>query len=297
MSGATTARTPHPPSDRPPADAAGDGGGAADDGGTAGQPLGANPDGPGADGPDAGDPRDGFRATLRRLPGAQKSAKGAPAYSRFVNRRAGGYLAVVAHHLGASPNQVTVLSALCSFAGIAAVALLPPSWPLGIGVCLALVAGYALDSADGQLARLRGGGHPSGEWLDHIVDSVKIASLHAAVLISAFRFGELPAAALLVPLGFGVTGSVLFFAMILNDQMRRRAPEPTGRVEGRPSVLRSLLVAPTDYGVLCLTFALLGSFTAFAAVYAVLFVAHLAFTVAALPKWFREMTALDGRGR
>ncbi|QUH03317.1 CDP-alcohol phosphatidyltransferase family protein [Saccharopolyspora erythraea] len=246
----------------------------------------------------------GFTATLRRLPSAQKTAKGAPAYSRFVNRRAGGYLAVLAYRVGATPNQVTAVSALCTFAGITGVLLLPPSWPLGIAVSLALVLGYALDSADGQLARLRGTSSVSGEWLDHVIDSAKIATLHVAVLVSAFRFSELPTAWLLVPIAYGAVESVMFFAMILNDQLRRvhrattgtRAPEP-----GHPSTLRSLLVVPTDYGLLCLVFLLLGSPAAFAAGYGVLFTCNALFLVAALPKWFGDMRSLDpvapGRGR
>lgn len=247
----------------------------------------------------------GFTATLRRLPSVQKTAKGAPAYSRFINRRAGGYLAAAAYRIGATPNQVTAASALCTFTGILALASLPPSWMLGAGVCLALLTGYALDSADGQLARLRGGGSIAGEWLDHIIDSGKIASLHMAVLISGFRFWEVPTLALLIPIGFGVTESVLFFAMILNDQMRRRqavTPAPAaaqagGRGEGFPSALRSLLVVPTDYGLLCLVFALLGAGGAFAGAYTLLFAAHLAFLAAALPKWFREMSTLDRPAR
>ncbi|MGW5641661.1 CDP-alcohol phosphatidyltransferase family protein [Saccharopolyspora sp. NPDC003752] len=240
-------------------------------------------------------PKSGFAAALRRLPSAQKSAKGAPAYSRFVNRRAGGYLAAAAYLLKATPNQVTAVSALFTFAGITAVATAAPSWPLGIAVGLALVVGYALDSADGQLARLRGTSSIAGEWLDHVIDSAKIATLHLAVLVCAFRFFGLPSGFLLVPLGYAAVETVMFFAMILNDQLRRGrhsgAPAPAGTP---PSVLRSLLVLPTDYGVLCLAFLLLGSPVAFAAVYGALFLLNTVFLAAALPKWFGDMARLDG---
>ena len=241
-----------------------------------------------------GIPRTGFRSALRRLPSAQKSAKGAPAYSRFVNRRAGGYLAAAAFLVKATPNQVTAVSAVCTFAGIAALFALPPSWPTGIAVSLALLVGYALDSADGQLARLRGTSSVSGEWLDHVIDSAKIATLHMGVLVCAFRFFELPSAFLLVPIGYGAVETVLFFAMILNDQLRRVHGAKTGaRPEGRPSTLRSLLVLPTDYGVLCLSFALLGTGSAFAVCYGLLFVLNAAFLAAALRKWFGDMRTLD----
>ncbi|MGH3623012.1 MAG: CDP-alcohol phosphatidyltransferase family protein [Sciscionella sp.] len=241
----------------------------------------------------------GFAAALRELPALQKSAKGAPAYSRFVNRRAGRYLAAAACQIGATPNQVTAVSAVFTFAGIVAIAALPPSVPLGILVCLALLVGYALDSADGQLARLRGGGTKSGEWLDHIVDSAKISALHLAVLISGYRFFDLPKGYLLVPIGFTVVAAVMFFAMTLNEALRRMHRATTAAASAEPaeparhSTMRSLLVVPTDYGLLCISFVLLGFATVFASVYGLLFLANLTFLVAALRKWFKDMSALD----
>src|SRR5690606_41281534 len=85
-----------------------------------------------------------------RLRYAQKSTKGAPAYSRFVNRKAGRVLAAAAYRIGATPNQVTAVSALFTYAGIAVIALVPPAPPVGILVTALLVVGYALDAADGQ---------------------------------------------------------------------------------------------------------------------------------------------------
>jgi phosphatidylglycerophosphate synthase len=235
----------------------------------------------------------GFRAARERLPSAQKSAKGAPAYSRFVNRRAGGYLAAIAYQLDMTPNQITGISALFTFTGIAAIALAKPTVTVGIVVCLALVIGYALDAADGQLARLRGAGSTSGEWLDHIVDSAKVSSLHLSVLVSGYRFFDLPIGYLLVPIGFQIVAAVMFFGMTLNDQLRR-AHGINRDSSGTPSTTRSLLVVPTDYGLLCITFSLLGFRAVFAVVYGLLFVANLLFLVAALRKWFTDMAALDG---
>jgi phosphatidylglycerophosphate synthase len=242
----------------------------------------------------------GYAATLRRLASAQKPpAAGSPAYSRFVNRRAGRYLAALAYQVGLTPNQVTAISALFSYAGIAAVALFRPSWPLAIGVTFALLFGFALDSADGQLARLRGGGSKSGEWLDHMVDCAKISALHGAVLVSFYRFFDLDSAGwLLVPLGFQLAATVAFFGMTLNDQLKLVHYAALGdrppRVI-RPSTLRSMIVVPTDYGVLCLAFLLLGAPRVFLVTYSLLFVANAAFVVAASIKWFRDMAALDAR--
>ncbi|MCZ2804095.1 CDP-alcohol phosphatidyltransferase family protein [Modestobacter sp. VKM Ac-2983] len=233
--------------------------------------------------------------TVRRLAGAQKGAQGAPAYSRFVNRKLGRVLAALAFHARLTPNAVTGISAVCTFTGIAVLALVPPSWPTGLTVALLLVLGYAFDSADGQLARLRGGGSPAGEWLDHMVDALKIASLHLALLIGWYRFEYVERGSwLLLPLAFSVVSVVLFFATLLNDALRAQHGARTRAVATgeRPSVLRSLLVAPTDYGVLCLVFLLLGTPRVFPWAYALLAAGTAGYLALACVRWFREMGRL-----
>jgi len=236
--------------------------------------------------------------TVRRLASAQKAAApGAPAYSILVNRPFGRLLAAAAYRLGMTPNAVTAVSAVFTFTAIALLASLPATWPVGIAVWLLLAIGYAFDSADGQVARLRGGGSRSGEWLDHVVDSLKIVTLHLAVLITAYRYFALPSAAwLLVPIGFTAVATVLFFAMILNDQLKAVHAAKTGvRVAQtrKSSLLRSLLVLPTDYGLLCLIFVALGAPPVFFVIYCVLFVANAGYLALAAVKWFRDMKALD----
>jgi phosphatidylglycerophosphate synthase len=245
--------------------------------------------------------RVGFRQVLSDLSAAQKPpATGSPAYSRFVNRRVGRVLAAAAAPLGLTPNQVTAISACFSAAGIGLIAWAPPRLGWGLLIAVLLALGYAFDSADGQLARWRGGGSPAGEWLDHTVDSIKVPSLHLAVLVAWYRHFDLPDRALLVPVGFTLVAAVLFFAQILTEQLRRahprHAPAPAG--SGPKAVLRSLLVTPTDYGLLCWTFALFGYRAGFVAVYGLMFAGSLAYLLAALPKWFREVGRFGaGNGR
>lgn len=234
---------------------------------------------------------------LRELRGAQKSAKGVSLYSRYVNRPAGRFLAAGAYRSGLTPNQVTLLSALFTYVALAAVALVEPSWTLGLAVHAALAVGFALDSADGQLARLTGRGGPDGEWLDHVVDCGKLLLVHAAVLISFYRFGELPSDAwLLLPLGFQLAAVVTFCAGLLREQLGKaaaaRSAAPTGGVAAQVSRVRAIALLPADYGVFCLVFLLLGAPGAFRAGYAVLAVVHTLFLAAFLVKWFRELRAL-----
>lgn len=224
---------------------------------------------------------------------AQKPSAGTPAYSRFVNRRIGRYLAAAAFLAGRTPNQVSLTSGFCSLVGIVLIATVEPSGLLALVVTALLVLGYALDSADGQLARLRGGGSPLGEWLDHMIDCVKIVLLHSAVLISLYRFDAFSNdLVLLVPLGYLCVSAVMFFGLILIDQLRRRHGAASANVRG-DSVLKSLLIAPTDYGVLCLVFLLLGWPTAFTIGYGALLAANVVFLLAAIAKWYRELAALQ----
>jgi phosphatidylglycerophosphate synthase len=233
-----------------------------------------------------------FGEVVAELSRAQKPSAGTPAYSRFVNRRLGRYLAAGAFLLGRTPNQVSLASGFCSLIGIVLIATVAPSVGLAIAVTALLVLGYALDSADGQLARLRGGGSPLGEWLDHMIDCVKVCLLHSAVLISFYRFdafgNEL---VLLVPLAYVSVSAVLFFGLILIDQLRRRHGAVTANVRG-DSVVKSLLIAPTDYGILCLVLLTLAWPAVFAVLYGLMLTANLLFLLAALAKWYKELSEL-----
>lgn len=235
-----------------------------------------------------------YRENLRLLAGAQKgAARSAPAYSRFVNRRLGRLFAAAAVRWGLSPNQVTAISAVFTFAGIAMLALFPAGWLAGVVVALLLVVGYALDSADGQVARLTGTGGPAGEWLDHMVDATKVVSLPLALAVGFYRFDTAPRAWLLVPLLHAVVWSVLFFAMMLTEQLRRaHGVVSVAQSGGRAPWLRSVLAIPMDYGVLCLAFLLLGATTAFLVLYSAIVAASLLFLVAAAGKWFGDVKGL-----
>ncbi len=239
-----------------------------------------------------GGARESYRDVVRRLAAAQKpAARSAPAYSRFVNRRIGRYIAAWAYRVGLSPNGVTAISAVWTFAAIALLIIFPPSWMLGIGVALLLLIGYAFDSADGQVSRLTGRSSPAGEWLDHMVDATKVVTMPLALGLGFLLHDAVAEPWLLVPLASAVVSSVLFFGMILTEQLRRQHGRASVAADapGRPWWLRAVAVLPMDYGVLCLSFVLLGVLPAFLLVYTLLFVATAAFTLLASASWFREL--------
>jgi phosphatidylglycerophosphate synthase len=231
---------------------------------------------------------------LLELRTAQKSAKGVSLYSRFVNRPVGRYLAAAAHALGLTPNQVTLVSAAFSFTAVLLVALAEPTWAMGVGVWLCLAVGFAFDSADGQLARLRGGGSPAGEWLDHVVDCAKLTALHTAVLIAFHRFPEHYQLGsdvwLLLPLGFQFAAVVTFFGGLLTEKLKP-APAPGSRAAA-PSTLRAVALLPVDHGVFCLGFLLLGGQFLFRWAYLALALAAALYLPVFLTKWFRELNAV-----
>lgn len=244
--------------------------------------------------------RPGFADTVRRLASAQKPpAKGSPAYSRFVNRKIGRVLAAGSYVAGLTPNQVTFISACWSALAIALIAVADPSPLLAVGIAFSLLLGYAFDSADGQLARLRGGGSPAGEWLDHVVDSVKTSALHLAVLIGWYQHYDVEARTLLIPIAFTLVAAVFFFVQILTDQLRRAHPTqaPPPADASWTATLRSIIVAPTDYGLLCLIFVLYAWEDGFITIYSLMLLGTTLFMVAALPKWYREAAAFRPVGK
>jgi phosphatidylglycerophosphate synthase len=231
--------------------------------------------------------------SLTSLRGAQKSSKGAPIYSLLVNRPLGRVFAALAHQARMTPNQVTAVSAVFTLGGIALIATVRPTWFTGVIIALALVLGYALDSADGQLARLRGGGSLTGEWLDHVIDSFKIATLHLAVLVMAYRHFTTPEWWLIVPLVFSATYVVHFFGMLLSDLLARLHSTTKPTAGGTQSRIMPLLKLPTDYGLLCVIFVLLGITSWFVVVYTLLALAMVGYTALVLPKWYRDVRKLD----
>ena len=236
-----------------------------------------------------------YGTAMGRLSGAQKTAKGAPAYSRYINRRLGRHLAAAAYAFGATPNQVTVLSGACTLSAVLVVALAPPTIAVGLIVCALFVLGYALDSADGQLARVRGSGSASGEWLDHTFDVIKTSTLHVAVVVSVFRYFDVPSWVLLVPLLYGAVAGIFFFTVVLTDQLRRANAAKVGTrmpdASTRAPLWRSLVVLPTDFGALCLVFATLGWHQVFLGLYGLLGLGSALFLLAALPTWYREVAS------
>lgn len=230
----------------------------------------------------------GFRDHLASLEHAQKPGGGVPAYMRWVNRRAARTIAAAAAVAGLTPNAVTAISAALSAAGLAVLLVAPPSWHVGIVVAILAALGFAFDSADGQLARLTRASGPAGEWLDHVVDAIRTPAVHlcvgVAILVSR------PELAWLVPVAFAfaILSTGQFSSQLLAEQLMRGRggdrPEPSG-------VRKSILLLPTDTGVLCWIFALWGGPLWFGAAYAALFALNVVHVAASMRRKYARLQA------
>lgn len=228
-----------------------------------------------------------YSQAMHLLGGAQKPGYGVPAYTRWVNRRLARHAAAAAAGLGISANAVTLLSAAFSVVAVTLIAAATPSGWLGLGIAVLLAAGYVLDSADGQVARLAGLGSPAGEWLDHLVDAVRVPAIHLAVMVGMWRSG-LPEWTLWLPLAYTLMCIGHFMSQILAEQLlksRHSLPVLDQRT------MSSWLRLPTDMGVLCWIFIGWGNPGWFAAAYGCLFLFNAAVVVRSVRRKYLALSA------
>jgi phosphatidylglycerophosphate synthase len=188
---------------------------------------------------------------------AQKGNSGkTPIYTRKVNRFLGRILASFLVETQLTPNGVSIISIAFTLAGLVGLIVLKPSIPVALLVTLLLLAGYALDSSDGQLARLRGAQCPRGEWLDHVIDAFKMVAIHWSALI--FLLKNVEENYILIFLTVFIFQSfsiVIYFSGILKSKIRTpdRGSGNGGKVVD-PSFVRDAALIFLDYGLLCMIF-------------------------------------------
>ncbi|HEV7623403.1 MAG TPA: CDP-alcohol phosphatidyltransferase family protein [Amnibacterium sp.] len=223
---------------------------------------------------------------LAALASVQKPGAGFPAYTRWVNRRLARYAAAAAYRAGLSPNQVTAASAAVSVVAIVLVATAPATPVVAVLAAVLFAAGYLLDSADGQVARLSGTGSSAGEWLDHVVDAIRTPAVHLAVFAGLLAQPSVAWWLRDVALLFCVVAVGQFTSQILAEQLSGRVHRP---VSGG-GVAKSWLTLPNDTGVLCWLFLLWAAPQWFAAAYAVLFLLNTVHMAASMRRKYQHLT-------
>lgn len=234
-----------------------------------------------------------FRDRFTRLRSAQKRRTGVPLYTLAINRPVGRVIAA-ASPPGVTPNHLTLVGAAFTFAAILSLMIWFDEGLVGILIGLGLVVGFLFDSADGQLARLRNAGSASGEWLDHVIDGIRIVLMHVATLAFLLRVGVDARLAFAACATFAVAASATFFAGGLFEKLTTTAPQT---VADRGSRARSILMLPVDYGAICWMYVLLPLTEVFVVVYVLAALAKVVSASALLTKWYRTLARDDAARR
>jgi phosphatidylglycerophosphate synthase len=123
--------------------------------------------------------------------------RGGGLFTETVSQRLGAHLAVLAHRRGLPPTALTLANLALGLLAAALVILLPPgrapAVAVGLSALLLWHLAYALDCADGQLARVTGQTSPAGQRVDILCDVALQIALVAAVSTVAGRYPPGPA--------------------------------------------------------------------------------------------------------
>lgn len=107
-----------------------------------------------------------------------RTNRGGGLFSEAISQRIGAAIAVAADRLRLSPTTltlanlavgITVAITVVTFAERVAAGAVP-SWPIGLLALIGWQLAYAMDCADGQLARVTGQGSPAGARVDVLCD-------------------------------------------------------------------------------------------------------------------------------
>ena len=100
------------------------------------------------------------RTSWDRLAAAQKDGSGVPFYMRVVNRRLGRAVAAVAHRVGATPDQVTAVSAGLAVVALGVLVVVPPGVVPAVVVVVLPLPGDAGRGGVALLPEVLGGHRP-----------------------------------------------------------------------------------------------------------------------------------------
>ncbi len=223
---------------------------------------------------------------------SQKKGAGTPAYTRFINRFLGRLIASFLAEFNISPNTISVVSGLITISSFILFLIIPTItfWHSLILVLL-LYFGYALDSADGQLARLLKKQSKHGDWLDHTFDAVKIPLSQG---VAAFY--------IVTNLTFLSTKHIIFYLMIISLAC---ANYMSGILKSKllvsnnksfyndksksSNIFRSFITLPLDYGIFISMFLFTYNTKLFFVIYSLWGIVFILYSLLLLLKSWREL--------
>lgn len=122
-----------------------------------------------------------------------RTNRGGGLFSEAISQRIGATFASGAHRLGLRPTTLSITNLTLGLITSVIVATLAepvatgrvPAWLVGLVALVGWQAAYALDCADGQLARVTGQGSPAGARVDVLCDVAAQVALVAALSATA----------------------------------------------------------------------------------------------------------------
>ncbi|HEX5594836.1 MAG TPA: CDP-alcohol phosphatidyltransferase family protein [Micromonosporaceae bacterium] len=127
-----------------------------------------------------------------------RTNRGGGLFSEAISQRLGALFALAAERLGLTPTALTLTNLVVGLSASATAVVLAgpvaagtvPAWAVGLIVLVGWQVAYALDCADGQLARVTGQGSPAGARLDVLCDVA--AQVGLATVLSATAVAQRP---------------------------------------------------------------------------------------------------------
>jgi phosphatidylglycerophosphate synthase len=191
-------------------------------------------------------------APPRRLRDFLATNRGGGLYSEAVSQPFGAAIALASARLGLAPTALTLINLVLGVASSATViAFAPgvaegsvPAWQAGLIALVGWQVAYALDCADGQLARVTGRTSPAGARLDILCDVAVQIALVAA--LSAAAVAHRPGTPTWLVATFAGTWMVNLVTSVMQG-----GPNAASMVPSRSPVVRIVKLV-RDYGAVIL---------------------------------------------
>jgi phosphatidylglycerophosphate synthase len=196
--------------------------------------------------------------TAHRLRDFLAVNRGGGLYSEAVSQPFGAAIAAAAARVGLSPSALTLTNLVVGLATSVSVVVLAPrmadgslaAWVVGLVALVAWQVAYALDCADGQLARVTGQASPAGARLDVLCDVAGHIGLVTAVASVALAYR--PATPVWLAAAFVGTWMVNLVTSVM-----QWGPQAASMVPSRSPVVRVVKLSRDPGAVLLLVGAVL----------------------------------------
>ncbi|WP_028192841.1 CDP-alcohol phosphatidyltransferase family protein [Salinispora pacifica] len=185
-----------------------------------------------------------------------RTNRGGGLFSEAISQRIGATFASGAHRLGLRPTTLSITNLTLGLITSVIVATLAepvatgrvPAWLVGLVALVGWQVAYALDCADGQLARVTGQGSPAGARVDVLSDVAAQIALVAA--LSATAVAQSPSIPAWLIATFAGTWMVNLVTSVL-----QAGPHATSMVTSTSPLVR-LVKLIRDYGAVIFVAAL-----------------------------------------